>query len=117
MKNTYIFSLLTFLLITIPIVIYYDLIFNNPPLYVVEIPVEIAKPSKCIFDLFYGFFKVTNSSYVYCPSHFVPVNIKSVQYFESLPKLDYIRQEQYIMLKNFIVVVLDNLGTLHGLSN
>lgn len=80
-------------------------------------PIEIVKSNECILGQFAELFKITNSSYVYYPSHFSPINIKSVQHFESLSMLDYIAREQHIMLNNLVKVVFDNLGTLHKLSN
>jgi|SRR5271156_3499997 len=117
MKDTCIFILLTSLLIIIPIGLYYDYTLNHQFLYVVEIPIETLKPNKCIFGLFTEQFKVTNSSYVYYPSYFSPISIRSVQNSESLFILDYLRQEQYVMLKDLVRIVLDNTGTLHNLSN
>src|SRR5271156_70277 len=111
MKDTCIFILLTSLLIIIPIGLYYDYTLNHQFLYVVEIPIETLKPNKCIFGLFTEQFKVTNSSYVYYPSYFSPISIRSIQNIESGSILDYIRQEQYVMLRNFIKVIFDNLGT------
>jgi hypothetical protein len=109
--------LLVSLLIIIFMGLYYDFIFNNPSLNVVEIPVEAVKSNKCIFGLFTEQFKLTNSSYVYYPNQFKPVNIRSPQNLESFSLLEYIRQEQDVMLKHYIAVALDNLGTLHKLSN
>ncbi len=117
MKDTSIFILLISLLILIPMGLYYDFLFNNQSLYAVEIPIEAVKPDKCIFGLFTELFRVNNSSYVYYPSHFSPINIRSVQNIESLSFLEYIRQEQDIILKDFIKVAFDNLGTLTKLSN
>src|SRR5882672_1261566 len=107
MKDTCIFILLTSLLILIPAGLYYDFLLNNLSLYVIEIPLETVKPNKCVFGLFTEVFKVSNSSYVYYPSHFSPINIRSVQNFESLSFLEYIRQEQDIILKDFIKVAFD----------
>jgi hypothetical protein len=97
--------------------LYYDFILNNQSFHVVEIPIETVRPNKCIFGLFTEVFKISNSSYVYYPSHFSPINIKSVQTFESLSFLEYIRQEQSVMLKDIIKSIFNNLGTLSKLSN
>jgi len=121
MKNTRtencIFILLAFLLIIIPVGIYYDLNLNNQLICVAETPIETVKYNKCIFNLFTELFKVTNSSCVYYPSHFSSINIRNVQHLESSSMLDYIRQEQYVMLKDLIKVVFNNLDVSHKLSN
>jgi type VI protein secretion system component VasF len=115
--NNFIMILWIFLFIIILIFLYYDLLFNNQLLHVVEIPIEVVKPNKCIFGLFTEVFKVNNSSYVYYPSHFVPYNIIDIKSFESISLLEHIKQEQIELLKYAIKAVLDNLGSISKLSN
>jgi|SRR5277367_704329 len=117
MRDTCVFIILTFLLIVIPVGLYYDFILNNQSLYVVEIPVETVKPNKCIFGLFTELFKVSNSSYVYCPSYFSPIKIESVQKLGSLSMLEYIRQEQDVIFINYFNLVFNNFEICSKLSN
>ena len=121
MKNTAtencMFLLLILILSTIPLVLYYDLKLNNQFTYIVETPLETIKPNNCIFNLFGQFFKVSDSTRVYCPSYFTPIKMISVQQPEYLSMLNYIRQEQYVMFIELINLMFDNLGTKHNLSN
>jgi len=109
--------LLASLLIIIFIGLYYDYLFNNQSLSLVEIPIEPVKSNKCIFDFFIEIFKVNNSSYFYYPSHFTPINIIKVQKIESLPLLEKIIEEEKNIIKDIIKAMLDNLGTISELSN
>jgi hypothetical protein len=87
-KRKFNFAKLNLLMFTfVPLIIiivglYYYYIFSLP-LYGIEIPVETInyKPNKCLFGLFNEMFKATNSSYVYYPSYFSPIKIKSIKDF------------------------------------
>ena len=116
-RDTCILILLTSLLILIPIGLYFDFIYNNQSLPIIETPIETIKDNKCIFDLFTEVFKVSNSSYVYYPSYFSPINIKSVPNSEDMTMLDHIRKEQYLMLENIIKKIFDSLGSSTKLSS
>ena len=115
--NNCIMILLLSLLIIIFMGLYHDFIFNNHSLDVVEIPVEAVTPNKCIFGIFTEVFKISNSSYVYYPSHFNPISIRNIKTFESISLLDFIWQEQSRMFKDIIKVVFNNLGAIPKLSN
>lgn len=119
MRDICILTILAFLLIIIPVGLYYDFLLNHQSqsLYVVEIPFETVKPNKCIFGLFTEYFKVSNSPYIYYPSCFSPIKIRTVQVFESFSLLEYIRQEQDVIFINYIKPIFDNLGDLTKLSN
>jgi hypothetical protein len=95
----------------IPIVLYYDYILNHNSLHIIDKPVETVtvKPNKCLFGLFIEIFKVNNSSYVYYPSHFTPINIKSVPDSVDMALLDYIRKEQWLMLEDIIKNIFHSL--------
>jgi hypothetical protein len=118
-RDACILILLASILIVIPIVLYYDYILNHKPLHIIEVPVETVsvKPNKHLFGLFIEVFKVNNSSYTYYPSHFSPINIKSVPNSEDMAMLDYIRKEQYLMLEDIIKNVFDSLASSTKLSS
>ena len=111
--------ILTSILIIIPIILYYDYLLNHKSLHIVEIPIEtvVVKPNKCLFGLFIEVFKVNNSSYVYYPSYFTPINIKRVPNTEDLAMLDYIKQEQYLLLQDILKNIFNNLGSSSKLSS
>lgn len=116
-RDTCILILLTSLLILIPIGLYFDFIYNNQSLPIIETPIETIKENKCIFDLFTEVFKVSNSSYVYYPSYFSPIRMISVQSIESISMLDNISKEQDLMFKDLIKVFFDSLRIESKLSN
>lgn len=119
MIDACILIILTSILIIIPIILYYDYLLNHKSLHIVEIPIETVtvKPNKCLFGLFIEVFKVNNSSYVYYPSYFTPINIKSVPNIEDMAMLDYIRQEQYLILQDIIKDILNHWGSSSKLSS
>lgn len=114
-RDTCIFILLASLLIIIPIVLYYD--FINESMCNIETPIETIKENKCIFGLFTEVFKVSNSSYVYYPSYFSPINMRAAQSIESISMLDNISKEQDLMFKDLIKVFFDSLSIQSKLSN
>ena len=116
-RDTCILILLTSLLILIPIGLYFDFIYNNQSLPIIETPIETIKDNKCIFDLFTEVFKVSNSSYVYYPSYFSPIRMISIQSIESISMLDNISKEQDLMFKDLIKVFFDSLRIESKLSN
>lgn len=118
-RDACILILLASILIIIPIVLYYDYLLNHKPLHIIEVPVETitVKPNKHLFGLFIEVFKVNNSSYIYYPSHFSPINIKSIPNSEDMAMLDYIRKEQYLMLEDIIKNVFDSLASSTKLSS
>jgi hypothetical protein len=99
--------------------LYYYGIFNLQLSHVVEITVDTTseKPNKCIFGVFIELFKVTNSSYVYYPSYFIPNNIIYDQNFEEqgLSVLEHVLHEQYVKLNDLTCITYEHIESLRGI--
>src|SRR6266542_1235097 len=115
-KKTHILCMFAFLLIILLIIIYHCVIYNQP-LYFVEMSTETESENfnRCVFGIFSEFFKISNSSYVYCPSQFLPSNIRYDINFEELSILDHVMHVHYEKLYDLTQITIEHVETLRGI--
>jgi hypothetical protein len=119
-KKTHILCIFALLIVIFSNLFY----FSQLPCFI-EIPFDTineGKPNKCLFSLFDEYFKISNSSYMHYPSHFLPNsnNVTNVKYDQEPARsliLDCVRYEQYATLNYITDITLDHIKTMRNITD
>jgi len=116
-KNIYVFLLALFALAMIFIYFLNYLVFDES-LYIVETPLEVIneKPNKCVFSIFSDLFKLSNSSYEYYPSQFLPSNLKYNINSEQSLVINSILYKQYETLVYLTEITIEHVETMRNIN-
>jgi len=116
-KKTYILCMFALLIVIFSSLSYYFILNNQLPCFM-EIPfntINESQPNRCLFGIFNEYFKLSNASYAYYPSQFLPSNMKYDTNFEKLSILDHVMNVQYEKLYDLTQITNKHMEILGGI--